>query len=343
MAKSPLAKSSKTVRHLRTRKNIAPLHLTIPYKVERYRKVTEFDISHLLHLGANTNNPKANNRVLYLRKFCKKANHYVQSGKSANTARSHYESLRSLHCFCDSVNLDPFSEDGYLKYAGNDGEIRHRMKLYKPSLRLWQYRHGDILGIRESTACNNVSSIRSALSWCGLPADSWANQHRGYRNVANPFKGYSDTEEDLLISRLSALFFTLAPQLIAAKKEKIPLPDELPIVVDLGEHQEVISVQTSLDTVKYSKRSKRGTSVRPSAAFNLTMGAAYHLMCFFTSLNDSDVQSIAHPIIIHSDERDKSLQTVKVSSFKARANKEVDAVLTNQNFDVDKTQWSRIH
>ncbi|MEZ9592984.1 hypothetical protein AB4302_18755, partial [Vibrio breoganii] len=71
-------------------------------------------------------------------------------------------------------------------------------------------------------------------------------------------------------------------------------------------------------------------------AFNIAMGAAYHLMCFFTSLNDNNVQSTAHPVMIHTDERDKSLQVVKVSSYKARANKEVDALLTNQSFDVDK-------
>ena len=69
------------------------------------------------------------------------------------------------------------------------------------------------------------------------------------------------------------------------------------------------------------------------------MGAAYHLMCFFTSLNDNNIRKIAHPIKIHTDERNKSLQVVKVSSYKARSNIRVDAVLSNENhekFDVDK-------
>ncbi|CAK3796728.1 conserved hypothetical protein [Vibrio crassostreae] len=336
MAKSPLAKNSKTVRHVKNNTNIIPLCHTIPYKVERYREVIEFDVSHLLHLGADSNNPTVNSRVPYLRSFCKKAKQYFENGKSANSTRMYYESLRAFVAFCDAVNVNPFSEAGYLKYVGNDGELRRRISLYEPSKKLWEMNHGSELGIQESSARNTVSCLRTALSWCGLPANSWKNLHRGYGGETNPFKGYSDIEEDILVTRLSALFFTLAPQLIAAKKENVALPNKLSIVIDVGERQEVVPIQTSLSTVNHGRRSKRGTSVKPSAAFNMTMGAAYHLMCFFTSLNDSDVQSIAHPIAIHTDERDKSLQVVKVSSFKARANKEVDAVLTNQSFDVNK-------
>jgi hypothetical protein len=335
MAKSPLAKNSKTVKHVRNSKNVVPLHLTIPYKVTKSRKTTEFDISHLLHLGVNSNNVKIDSRIPFLRSFCKKTNQYVDNGRSAATVSLLYEVLRAFIVFSDAVNVDPFSEAGYLKYAGNDGELRHRMKIYRPSKRLWEMRHGDELGIQESTAANIASQLRTALSWCGLPADTWATHHRGFSGEKTPYKGYSDAEEEVLVARMSELFFILAPQLIAAKKQKLVLPIELPVVIDLGDHQEIISIKTSLKAQTHGQ-SKTGTSVKPAAAFNMTMGAAYHLMCFFTSLNDGDVQSIAHPITIHTDERDKSLQVVKVSSFKARANKEVDAVLTNQSFDVDK-------
>ncbi|MGR5235547.1 hypothetical protein [Vibrio alfacsensis] len=335
MAKSPLAKNSKTVKHVRDSKNVVPLHLTIPYKGGRSRKVTEFDISHLLHLGADSNNVKIDSRIPFLRSFCKKANQYVDNGRSTRTATTIYEALRAFIVFCDAVNVDPFSEAGYLKYAGNDGELRHRIKMYSPSKKLWEMSHGDELGIQESTACGITSALRTALSWCGLPANTWATHHRGFTGEKIPIKGYSDAEEEVLVARLSELFFILAPQLIAAKKENLVLPDELPVVIDLGDHQEVISITTSLKPQTHGQ-SKTGTSVKHASAFNMAMGAAYHLMCFFTSLNDGNVQSIAHPITIHTDERDKSLQVIKVSSFKPRANKEVDAVLTNQSFDVDK-------
>ncbi|MDH5904637.1 hypothetical protein L8S00_14630 [Vibrio splendidus] len=335
MAKSPLAKNSKTVKHIRNSKNVVPLCLTIPYKTAKSREIKEFDVSHLLHLGADSNNDKVNSRIPYLRSFCKQSNQYVNNGKSVRSIRGIYDALRGFIAFCHAVNTDPFSEASYLKYAGNDGELRHRLKVYNPSKRLWEMSHGDELGIKTSTAGTIISFLRIALSWCGLPADTWAALHRGFTGEKTPFKGYSDAEEKVLVTRLSRLFFTLAPQLIAAQKENNALPDELPVVIDLGGHQEIISIQTSLKTHNHGL-SKSGTSVKPAAAFNMAMGAAYHLMCFFTSLNDSDAQSIAHPITIHTDERDKSLQVVKVSSFKARANKKVDAVLTNQSFNVDK-------
>ncbi|WP_206191806.1 hypothetical protein [Shewanella psychromarinicola] len=335
MAKSPLAKNSKTVKHVRNSKNVVPLHLTIPYMQLINIKATEFDISHLLHLAANSNNVKIDSRIPFLRNFCKKAYQYVDNGRSTQTITATYDALRAFIVFCDAVGVDPFSEAGYLKYAGNDGELRHRIKMYRPSKRLWEMDHGDELGINETSAVNMTSSLRTALLWSGLPADTWATHHRGFSGEMTPYKGYSDAEEEVLVARLSKLFFILAPQLIAEKKENLVMPDELPVVIDLGGHLEIISIKTSLKTQNHGL-SKTGSSVKHSAAFNMAMGAAYHLMCFFTSLNDSDVKSIAHPITIHTDERDKSLQVAKVSSFKSRANKEVDAILTNQSFDVDK-------
>ncbi|OMO32257.1 hypothetical protein BH582_10940 [Vibrio sp. 10N.222.47.A9] len=336
MAKSPLAKNSKTVKHVRNSKNVVPLRLTIPSKQTR-EKIGEFDISHLLHIGASINNNKVESRASYLRSFCKQAKKYVDNGQSAQSVTGRYEALRALIIFCDTLNVNPLSKEGYLKFAGNDGELRHRMKMYRPSKKIWEMNHGDELGIKESSAAHITSNLRTALSWCGLPTNSWKTLHRGFSGGKTPNKGYSDEEEKVLVSRLSTLFFTLAPQLIVAKKENLILPEKLPIVIDLGGHQEVISIQTSLQAQTHTQ-SRNGTSINHSAAFNMVMGAAYHLMCFFTSLNDTDVRKITHPLTIHTDERDKSLQVIKVSSFKARSNIKVDAVLTNQtlDFDIDK-------
>lgn len=335
MAKSPLAKNSKTGRYVKNSKNVTHLHLTIPYKHTDSRGIREFDISHLLHLGTNKKNKKIKSREPYLRAFCNKAKQYVDNAKSAESIRSYYEVLQPYIIFCDAIQVDPFSQKGYLKYVGNDGELRHRIRVYQPSKKLWERTHGDELGIKESTANDRVSILRKVLAWCGLTTDSWANHHRSFSSYCTPSRGYSDAEEKILVTRLSELFFTLAPQLIAAKKEKLKLPKELPVTLDLSGHQEVIFLQVSIETKHYLMR-KSDASVKYSAAFNMVMGAAYHLMCFFTSLNDGNVKSITHPIKVHTDERDKSLQVVKVSSFKSRANKEVDAVLTNQSFDVDK-------
>lgn len=335
MAKSKIARQSEAIKHVRNAQNVIPLNLTIPYKNSKLAKPKQFDVSHLLHLGCNKENEKVDSRTVFIRRFCDKANQYISNGNSASTIRNTYENLSAYLTFCDAVNVDPFTESGYLKYAGNDGELRHRIKIYRPSKRLWEYTHGDELGVKESTAPTMLSGLRNALDWCGLPISEWAVLHRGFAGEKTPYKGYSDEEEKLLVTRLEALFFTLAPQLIAAKENNIPLPETLPIIIDLGSHEEIIQIPTSLDS-KRGRISKGGTSVNVGAAFNLTMGTAYHLLCFFTSLNDSNIRDIAHPIKVHTEERDKSLQVVKVSSHKPRANKAVDALLVGEQFDVDK-------
>ena len=335
MAKSKVAKQSKAVKHLRNNQNVAPLNFEIPYKQSRSNQVQQFDVSHLLHLEGSKENEKINGRAEFIRSFCKKANQYVGNGNSARTATANYESLHAYLAFCDAINVNPFTENGYLKYAGNDGELRHRIKMFTPSKRLWEYNHGDELGIKESTASGMLSTLRTALEWCGLPISDWARNHRGFSGENAPFKGYSDEEEKLLVTRLETLFFTLAPQLIAAKESYIPLPEILPLIIRLGLHEETVHIPTSLES-RRGRRSKSGATVNIGSAFNLTMGAAYHLMCFFTSLNDSNIRNIAHPIHVHAEERDKSLQVVKVSSYKPRANNEVDALLVGELFDVNK-------
>ncbi len=335
MAKSKIARQTDSVKRVRNSQNVVPLNLTIPYQDSLSNKPIQFDVSHLLHLGCNKENEKIDNRAVFIRRFCENTNQYVSTGNSARTVVSIYDALRSYLVFCDAVNVEPFTETGYLKFAGNDGELRHRIKMFSPSKRLWEYNHGDELGIKESTASSLLSNLRNALDWCGLPVSDWAFLHRVFTGEKTPYKGYSEEEEELLVTRLSHFFFTLAPQLIAAKENRTPLPESLPIVIALGEHEEVIQIPTSLDP-KSGVTSKNGTTVNIGAAFNITMGAAYHLMCYFTSLNDSNIRDIAHPIEVHTEERDKSLQVVKVSSYKRRANKEVDALLVGEPFDVNK-------
>lgn len=335
MAKSKIARQTNSLKRVRNSQNVVPLNLTIPYQDSRSNKPMQFDVSHLLHLGCNKESKKIDNRAVFVRRFCENTNKYVSNGNSAHTVKSTYENLRSYLVFCDAINVEPFSETGYLKLAGNDGELRHRIKMFTPSKRLWEYNHDDELGIKESTASTLLSKLRSALNWCGLPVSDWALLHRGFSGENTPYKGYSEEEEELLVTRLSHLFFTLAPLLIAAKENNTPLPEELPIIIVLSEHEEIVSIPTSLDS-KRGVTSKNGTTVNISAAFNLTMGAAYHLMCYFTSLNDSNIRDIAHPIKVHTEDRDKNLQVVKVSSYKRRANKEVDALLVGEPFDVNK-------
>lgn len=188
MAKSKIAKQPKAVKHVRNNQNVVPLNLDIPYKKIRSTQVQQLDVSHLLYFGANKENEKVGSRTVFIRSFCKKAHQYVSNGKSAQTATTAYDNLRAYLAFCDALNVDPLSESGYLKYAGNDGELRHRIKVYTPSKRLWEYNHGDELGIKESTASGVLSNLRTALKWCGLPISDWARNHRGFVGEKRPLR-----------------------------------------------------------------------------------------------------------------------------------------------------------
>lgn len=192
MTKSPLAKGSQKAKSIRNSKNVVPLHFTIHYKRKNDKNTRKFDVSHLLHFRADKNNNKIENRTSYLRSFCKKAKEYVHNGNSAKSTTGIYETFYPYIKFCDSVDVDPFSETGYLKYAGNNGELRHRIKLYTPSKKLWERRHGDELGIKESTAGAILTTLRKALSWCGLPTNIWQTQHKCLAGESTPIKGYSD-------------------------------------------------------------------------------------------------------------------------------------------------------
>ncbi len=97
MAKSKIAKQSKAVKHVRNNQNVVPLNLDIPYKSSKSTRVQQFDVSHLLHLGGSKENEKINNRAVFIRSFCKKAQQYVSNGKSVRSVETYYDSLRDLH------------------------------------------------------------------------------------------------------------------------------------------------------------------------------------------------------------------------------------------------------
>lgn len=321
MSKSPLAKGSpKKVSHYRN--NITPLKLSIPIENTSSRSSYDFSIEHLTHFKCDSKQNVITTRVPHIRKFAKSARKYAERYRSQQTISAVYDCLRSFIFFCDCQAIDPFSREGYLRYFGNDGEMRHQIKLYIPSLRLWQRSNGEELGLKESTCNSKMSNTIKALRWCGTFNESWKYQHRIFRDQNDPYPSYSEDEEKLIVSRLSNLFFGLASQLVAIKKDEIAVPEKLCVSINIGNQIELLKIPTSLKT--YAGR------VNKACAFNMAMGAAYYLMSYFTSLNSTPIKEIHHPLIVEKDLRDKSLQTVKVKCYKARANKTVSATLTNE-------------
>ncbi|EOW0798662.1 hypothetical protein ACN2LU_004198, partial [Vibrio vulnificus] len=294
MAKSPLAKSSKQTIHLSEHSNVITLKPIIPVKHRDSASSVELDISHLAHHCCDLKNKQIEGRVPFLLKFAKKTQNYIKYGNSVHTVSGVYTAFQSYIRYCDSQNVNPFTMTGYLSYFGNDGELRHQIKKYTPHLRIWQRNDGDEIGIKESTAVGLVSYVIQALVWCGVDAESWRYSHRPFNRSMTPFKAYSKLDEKVIVTRLSDLFFGISTQLIAHKTGDLPLPEKLTVSIDINDQLEVLLFPTSLKP--HNKR-----KVSASSAFNLAMGAAYHLLCYFTSLNHSVVRSICHPIEIETD------------------------------------------
>jgi hypothetical protein len=324
MAKSPLSRGSKQVKITKNQSNVVPLALTIPvrYTADKFNSV--MDITHLAHRHCKHVNELMEGRISCLRQFEKKAWDYVNNGKSVMSVTAFYTYLQTYIRYCDHNSINAFSRNGYLSYFGNDGELRHLIKIYNPSLRLWQRKDGDEIGIKESTATVIMSATLTALDWCGLDTQNWKHLHRPFTKNQTPYKAYSDEDESMIVSRLTALFFGLAPQLITLKNDKSHVPNKLPVSIDFSNFDEVLLFPTSLKC-----NSGKG-KINASCAFNITMGAAYHLFCYFTSLNDSVVRKVSHPLTIETDSRDKSLKTIKIRGFKSRSNQEVNALLTDE-------------
>jgi hypothetical protein len=116
------------------------------------------------------------------------------------------------------------------------------------------------------------------------------------------------------------------------------LPEVIGVPLEINGVVEYIEFQTGL--VSRTSGACSGGTINHKTAFNQCMVIAYHLICYFSSLNDSVIRQLCHPIKVETDNRDKSLKTVTISGFKNRANKRVDAVFSNEvdniAFDVDK-------
>lgn len=334
MAKSPLAKKSKQIKHLNAQNRVLSLKPVIPAKHRDSSTSTELDISHLAHHRCNLSNKLIGERLVLLHQFAKKAQDYVKHGNSVHTVSGIYTTLQSYIRYCDSQDINPFTKAGYLSYFGNDGELRHQLKKYTPSLRLWQRNNGDEIGIKESSVSGMVSYVTQALIWCGVDAENWRYSHRPFNRSMAPFKAYSKFDEQIIVTRLSDLFFGISTQLIAHKTGRLPLPEKLAVSIDFNDRNEVLLFPTSLKCHLKGK-------VNAAAAFNIAMGAAYHLLCYFTSLNHSVVRSVCHPIKVETDSRERALKTIKIRGFKARSNRNVSALVSNETdehivFDVEK-------
>ncbi len=337
MAKSYI--TSGIVKRNNSKSNIVIITLTIPIQRSESRLVRELDISHLAYLHCDKSQPKIKERIPFLKRLSNSTHKLVKNGN--NSPRSFfgiYARALSYIQFCDYQGVDPFSEQGYLAYFGNMGELRHQINQYQPSKRIFEYKDGQEIGIKEITASTIQGGVANFLNLCGINAKPWFNQCRAFNQNGSSFMAYSDRDENMIVSHLSTLFFGLAAQLIALKEmeEVVPYID---VSIDIFGRKEILSFSTALEN-PLAKNIKDGY-VFYGSAFNLAMCSAYHLLCFYTSFNDEVTKNINHPLKVVSEKKDRTLKTVTLKGFKRRAYKEQEAVLSDDlsdefTVDIDK-------
>ncbi|EGQ8307309.1 hypothetical protein OH966_003899 [Vibrio parahaemolyticus] len=310
--------------------------LMIPVKHPQRVSGHQISLIPLAHFCCDVAQARFSARIPYLTAFAKWVKDSVRCGAgSLYTISAYYYRLKTYIYFCDCQGIDPFSEAGYFRYLGTDGELWRQVRLYKPERYLFEYEDGQELGVKEGTARSISKDLNTVLCACGFDTNELRNQCRKFETgfKESTILPYHPNEQKITVGRLTDAFFVLASELIAAKTNNSELPETIKVPID-NNHVSYQSDHTKLP------RCLGSNSINHKAAFNQCMGMAYYLICYYTSLNDSVIRGISHPLKIESDKIDKSLKTITVSGYKKRAYKSVDGVFSNEDdvidFDVDK-------
>ncbi|MDP2531998.1 hypothetical protein Q8W16_06690, partial [Photobacterium damselae subsp. piscicida] len=83
----------------------------------------------LYHNGADLERPRIEERVSYVNKIAKAIQNKIKDKRSQRTYASFsYYFIRYVQ-FCDKNALNPFTEEGFLAYVGDNGELRRLVAL----------------------------------------------------------------------------------------------------------------------------------------------------------------------------------------------------------------------
>ncbi|MGK0270657.1 MAG: hypothetical protein ACI88H_001304 [Cocleimonas sp.] len=333
MAKSIFSKHEVIKRSERPdTRNVISMDFSVLIKMSTMKNsATKTNLEFLMHVDCDKEKPRLQDRVAYITNFVKSLNNKALSPSSKGSVVA---DLKRYICYCDAKNITPFSKKGYFLYFGNDGYLWQQVNHYKPSLHIFQYAHNQRLGIKESSAYVTSLSIIAALNKCGFNTSEYEMGHVAFSAVSASFKPYSPSEEKSIIARLTDVFLVLAAELIAIKKDNIPFEGEISVPISVG--GKVDSIAFTLPFNTYISKAKKVSS---RCAFNQAMTIGYHLFCYFTAWNDTQVRELSRNFKV--EKRDKTLEVVKLIAHKARSGKPVQAHLSNEveseSCDIKKT------
>ena len=276
------------------------------------KTIVVFDFSSLL------NNCEL--RRIHVVRIAKKLRERLQDRASVNSEYSCHIDFLKYCRHCEEMNVDPFTERGFLNYVGKNGELQKRMmSASKPLPFTYLYSQGDPIGIRENSAAIAKVNITSILKRAEVNVEEWMRDVPAFCSSTQSTRSYSQKEYSTLLRRLHLLFFSISSQLIEAKEQGKELEAIEAVFDELDEGR--------VETLGLNNTKPKCGELNTTSPFNVAIAAAYYLFCHYTNLNTSSVLSVCHPIQEKEHKKaNRATKYVSVTAWKGRANKTVQSV-----------------
>ncbi|WP_104025897.1 hypothetical protein [Vibrio hyugaensis] len=325
MAKSPIASVKKSTPPPPSSNEVAVEQLDMVVVLNNplgsAKATTTFNLRKLCHKQCDPSQELAIPcRRKMVKRFYKDIIQGMKDGMSHATLRRQIETFSAYLKGSDSLNVDPFSEDGYkAMHNANWEKVAAATEAKKY---IFQYEDGEQLGNKEGTAQYQKATQDAILNKIGFDVgrlQSSLKQFRKDNRATTP--PYIPKEWQTMLRRLNYYFTNLATRLIAYKDANptLPPPDALKdVVIDVVDGKEI--------TIDLKVRNHK-SSVSFNSPFNQAMASGYLLFAYYTAFNTTSILDVRHPISIIKEERaGRTSRTVKVKGYKGRSNSEVRAL-----------------
>ena len=168
MAKSRLAASrnqNKSHAPPVTKKNVTSLDLIVDIRPEGVLNSTRHNFIYWCHEQCDPKKPLAKpSRLERMQKLKRWVDQEKKNETNAWSLVVKLSALKTYIAFCDIKKFDPFSQAGYLYYAGNSGELRRLVDIAsEPKKYQFQYHNGEEFGLLESSALQKKMNLDSML------------------------------------------------------------------------------------------------------------------------------------------------------------------------------------
>lgn len=340
MAKSRLSASRNKNQPLtepKAKDNVTSLDLTFELLSRGRQYSTKYNLLDWCYEQCDPQNSLAHpSRLDRIRKLKTWVDSEMKNQRSHATIDVRMRALKDYLLFCDIKKNEPFSQAGYLAYAGNSGELRRLVKVATEQKKYrFEYYHGEEYGLVEASAYNKKLLLDDMLSILDVDVMAWQVTIQPFSGVKidSYLQPYTSREWHTLVKRTQLFFFSLATKLIVFKEEnpEARLPGLLDgVVIDRVDDRDITATIGNGDIQDGA-----------GSPFNQCMAAAYVLFAYYTAFNDTVIKEIRHPIkVVTSKVEGRTSKIAQVHAYKGRASKDVKALFatSDENMHQEATE-----